>query len=142
MFVVLISRCIVWIGIRVKEQTAELVDINWLDLLVVVVINSSFGSVLCLCRLVNVVLLITELNICLYVGKVTHRKSSNCIALLTNLLPRIILSDMNHFQNLHISKINNLGCLYKRQSFILLPDTTSVHQKVKITEFWFWSCWS
>lgn len=48
MLMVLISSCIVWFGIRVKEQTAELVDINWLDLLVVVVINSSFGSELSL----------------------------------------------------------------------------------------------
>jgi len=36
-------------GIRVKEQTAELVDINCLDLPVVVIINSSFGSEFCVC---------------------------------------------------------------------------------------------
>lgn len=37
---VLIKSCKILIGIRVKEQAAELVDINCLDLPVVVIIDS------------------------------------------------------------------------------------------------------
>lgn len=37
---ILIKSCKILIGIRVKEQTAELVDINCLDLPVVVIIDS------------------------------------------------------------------------------------------------------
>lgn len=46
---VLIKGCIILIGIRVKEQTAELVDINYLDLPVEMIINSSFVSEFCIC---------------------------------------------------------------------------------------------
>lgn len=67
MFMAFIKNCVILIGIRVKEQTAELMDINSLDLPVVVIINCSFSSrVLHLCRLVSGALLIPELNMCLY----------------------------------------------------------------------------
>lgn len=67
MFMALTKSCVILIGIRVKEQTGELMDINCLDLPVVVIINCSFSSrVLHLCRLVSGALLIPELNMCLY----------------------------------------------------------------------------
>lgn len=45
----LIKSCVILIGIWVKEQTAELVDISCLDLPVVAIINISFGSEFCVC---------------------------------------------------------------------------------------------
>lgn len=46
---VLIKSCVILIGIRVKEQTAELVDINCLDLPVGQSLIVLFGSEFCVC---------------------------------------------------------------------------------------------
>lgn len=43
------ESCVILIGIWVKEQTGELVDINCLDLPIMAVISSSFGSEFCVC---------------------------------------------------------------------------------------------
>lgn len=117
---VLIKSCIIVIGIRVKEQTAGLVDINCLGLPIAAIINSSFSSEFCICVDLSGWHRWYQNWVSGYVtGKVTHRKLGSCIALSPNLLLRIILTDMDCFQNERFLN-QSLWVLIQKAIFILL----------------------